>query len=238
MKNIQAISFLFLILLLPSLCYSQNDDSFAFQEDCNWKLMWKKEIETLKGKKLIFLNYSCRKIGEFQSRLIVNKQRDNKYTLSKYEQVFKFNTIMGNSYFEEPVFFEYKPINDTSYKQFFVLQDIQFGTGNYKKEWIFHIHSNGEINEVNFIVNPVVTKLELNPKEGVWKPGSKYFKNDSLYHIHYIWNEGDGNCCPSAGRVTTNYDIVKVDSNEYIYQVRNYERVPYVHPIDANKYDE
>ena len=82
------------------------------------------------------------------------------------------------------------------------------GTGHFVKESVFAIRSDNTLAEVAF---PTVAgvKVQLKPGEGVWKGVSTRLSDDKLEFEYYIWNEGDANCCPTAGSVTGTFKISK-----------------------------
>ena len=75
---------------------------------------------------------------------------------------------------------------------------------------------------VGLEVEPAVEwyKRELKQGEGVWKGTALSFSDDKIEFEFYIWNEGDANCCPTAGKVRGTYKIVK--ENTYDSQKRTW----------------
>jgi hypothetical protein len=65
--------------------------------------------------------------------------------------------------------------------------------------------------------------LKLAAGEGVWKGFDKTFREQDLRFACFIWKEGDGNCCPSAGLVKGKYTII---GNEMRYASWTRSRVP------------
>jgi hypothetical protein len=157
---------------------------------------------------------------------------------SENKLIFEKKSEMGNSDFAKLKFFNTIPQGDSVPQQFFYLNDQQLGTGAYKLEWIYHISANNMVCEVPLRPNPTIAKLKLNSGEKRYKPGFIVARDDTLYHVSYIWNDGDGNCCPNAGRVTGTMRIYRDPDNpgRFYRQFINMERVPYSHPVDQTKY--
>jgi HEAT repeat protein len=78
------------------------------------------------------------------------------------------------------------------------------GTGAEHTDDLFRIESGA----LHIIATPQGLPLTLASKEGVWKGLGQIFKDDELEFEFGIYNEGDANCCPTAGLVTGTYDIV------------------------------
>jgi len=85
---------------------------------------------------------------------------------------------------------------------------VYSGTGHSVTESVFAIGSENTLAEVVF-PNVVGVNVELKPGEGVWKGVSTKLSDDKLEFEYYIWNEGDANCCPTAGSVTGTFKISK-----------------------------
>jgi hypothetical protein len=85
---------------------------------------------------------------------------------------------------------------------------VYSGTGHSVTESVFAIRSDNTLAEVVF-PNVVGVNVELKPGEGVWKGVSTRLSDDKLEFEYDIWNEGDANCCPTAGSVTGTLKISK-----------------------------
>jgi len=60
---------------------------------------------------------------------------------------------------------------------------------------------------VKFVAPAGAYKKQLAKGENVWKGEFNSFKDDNATFEFFIWKDGDGNCCPSAGRVTGSYGL-------------------------------
>lgn len=82
----------------------------------------------------------------------------------------------------------------------------QGGTGNFHLEYYFVFDSKIGM-PVRLSLEPIDAKLkELLPEgRAVWKGGG--FDIATLRYEHSVWQKGDGNCCPSAGRVSMKLTI-------------------------------
>jgi HEAT repeat protein len=78
------------------------------------------------------------------------------------------------------------------------------GTRYQHEDEFFRIESGGLVK----LESPEGLPLKLAPGEGVWKGFVESFKDDKLEFRFGIWNEGDANCCPTAGWVQGTYTIV------------------------------
>ncbi len=82
------------------------------------------------------------------------------------------------------------------------------GTGAFRDDLVFHLQSEGRMDRVQ-IENPIEGYARLfedqafnhDVNESVWKGVQFDFTvSPPTFHFH-IWQDGDGNCCPSAGQV-------------------------------------
>lgn len=80
------------------------------------------------------------------------------------------------------------------------------GTGGFAEENVFALNRDNSLEPVKMNTE---AKIELRPGEGVWKGTMNRFSDSRLSFEYYIWNEGDANCCPTAGRVTGTYKLTK-----------------------------
>ena len=109
-------------------------------------------------------------------------------------------------------FEEIKPIRFEN-RLYLHIPMMQTGTGHFREDSFYHLGDRCELAEVNIEYASEWFKDKLNPGEGVWKGEMLLFDNDRLSYTFYIWNDGDGNCCPSAGKVTGTYKFI-VDSED------------------------
>ncbi|HEY5616063.1 MAG TPA: hypothetical protein VIL52_08560 [Bacteroidota bacterium] len=106
------------------------------------------------------------------------------------------------------------------------------GTGNYHEDTLFVVHPDGEIQGVYFEPAPNGCEHLLTEKEAVWKGEMNNFSDDAMEFVFAIWNtEIDANCCPTAGRVTGTYKLVRQQGSRpntmmYKIMVDTFQRVP------------
>ncbi|HRI87068.1 MAG TPA: hypothetical protein PLJ47_17295 [Candidatus Hydrogenedentes bacterium] len=65
------------------------------------------------------------------------------------------------------------------------------------------------IQEVEYLLPPAPFKLRLEKGQGYWKGDTTSFGSEGLFFTNYIYNQGDGNCCPSGDKVTGTLKVVK-----------------------------
>lgn len=93
----------------------------------------------------------------------------------------------------------------------FVHVQLQYtGTGGIHEDFVFHLSPAGALEPVEFVDAATWFQPRLRKGEGVWKGVFYAFADDTLPFQFSIWNDGDGNCCPTAGRVTGRYTITAV----------------------------
>lgn len=80
------------------------------------------------------------------------------------------------------------------------------GTGSHFYEKYFVIDPDNGL-PVTLDMSSIESTLKelLPPKHGIWKGGA--FSLENLSYISPVWNEGDGNCCPSGGRIEMKFTI-------------------------------
>jgi hypothetical protein len=105
------------------------------------------------------------------------------------------------SYFDQVTSFRYKD------NQFLHVPLIYTGTGHIRKDRIYCVLPSIALQEITFQPAPEGFSKHLKKGEGIWKGENDYFSDERLAFEFYIWKEGDGNCCPSAGKVTGTYKI-------------------------------
>lgn len=84
------------------------------------------------------------------------------------------------------------------------------GTGALHDDELLHLGTTGDLTPVAFIQAPDALASTLAPGEGVWKGAFYDFADDQLKFEFFVWRQGDGNCCPSGGRVTGTYALHEV----------------------------
>ncbi|HRT05507.1 MAG TPA: hypothetical protein P5204_07395 [Kiritimatiellia bacterium] len=81
------------------------------------------------------------------------------------------------------------------------------GTGNFYDEYYWLLNNDTGLPEaIDLSPIDVAIKKILPEKCGVWKGGGLNFEN--LSYSSGVWQEGDGNCCPTAGRIDLILDLV------------------------------
>lgn len=78
------------------------------------------------------------------------------------------------------------------------------GTGFQHEDKYFRAGKGGLVP----LKTPQGLPVHLAAKEGVWKGSALHLTDDHLDFQFWIWNEGDANCCPTAGTVIGTYTIV------------------------------
>ena len=230
------MSLCLLWLLSASTNGEETDNDIVYTDSLGqWYLGWVEPYRSAYGQDLLAMCFTNEQTTEGLIRIHV-KSRDG---LDTYRQtVFTKRTEFYESYFEPLKFFEYQPNRDTAVYQFFLLTEIEYGTGSYKNEAFYVVTPDGEVRDLPFRANENLRKPKLGEGESVKKSGRYFLCPDNLLYVYYIWNKGDGNCCPTAGRVSTTLEIFRdsLDGSFYMQPVET-ERVPYVHPVDEGKYD-
>lgn len=81
------------------------------------------------------------------------------------------------------------------------------GTGGLHEDEILHLRPDGGLEPVTFGQAQEALAARLAPGEGIWKGAGYEFADDRLAFEVHVWKDGDGNCCPTAGRITGTYTI-------------------------------
>ncbi|MGH2568018.1 MAG: hypothetical protein ACRDGA_06730 [Bacteroidota bacterium] len=162
---------------------------------------------------------------ERPDRIVLWKDIGQFYTeFASFESLYEEFAIISS--FEEPWVFTYQG------ERFLHIQETFSGTGYYHKDSIFVVHPNGEIQGVLFEPAPKGCEQLIQEKEAVWKGEQNDFTDDAMEFVFYIWNtETDANCCPTAGKVTGTYKLVKhqppgASTATYTIMVDTFERMP------------
>lgn len=82
------------------------------------------------------------------------------------------------------------------------------GTAFLHEDTFFWIAPDLTLHKVGFQAAPEGYLNQLKKGEGIWKGEMNKFTNDKMEFEFFIWNEGDGNCCPTAGHVKGEYKLV------------------------------
>ena len=135
----------------------------------------------------------------------------------------------ADSRFDEPVFF--RPVLEGAKEKedLIAISEVNYGTGQLRREHIFRFEPNGGMEPVEFVAAWEWFQQRLQPGEGIWKDGENEFGGAEMKFAFYIWREGDGNCCPTAGKVTGTYGLER-EGGKYRIIVKSFERRPYRHP--------
>ena len=145
----------------------------------------------------------------------------------KYKRLKKLTG--ETSFFEKPNFFWAEVEGQKAKQQLLQITEVWPGTGHFIKEHIFLISLGTNpldlMVPVRFVPAPDSYKEKLKPGEGVWKGGTNSFDDNGLFFTFYIWNERDGNCCPTGGKVVGQYSLKKL-GNEFEISARDFKRSP------------
>jgi HEAT repeat protein/uncharacterized protein YecT (DUF1311 family) len=131
------------------------------------------------------------------------RKTDDRYAIAK-EMTAGEN---DGAYFDQVSAFSYNITRDQR-EQFIHVPLIFSGTGHYREDTIYCILPDLSLQEIVIEPAPDWFADKLKPGEGVWKGEILSLSSDKLEFEFYIWNEGDANCCPTAGRVKGTYKIV------------------------------
>lgn len=122
----------------------------------------------------------------------------------------KFRELLVLEAEENPEFSYFERVTSFRYKgnQFIHVPLIYTGTGHLRKDRIYCVLPSMALQEIAFQPAPETFSKHLKKGEGVWKGENDFFSDERLAFEFYIWKERDGNCCPSAGKVTGTYKII------------------------------
>jgi len=85
-----------------------------------------------------------------------------------------------------------------------VTHDLVSGTGNFYVEEYWTFDNQGPIPLDQGIIDETLKKL-LPKEKSVWKGGG--FDIGKMCYAQSVWQDGDGNCCPSAGKVQIKFAL-------------------------------
>lgn len=142
---------------------------------------------------------------------------DPDYTVSIYLKVGdKFDRLLrleGNCIYAAES--DWVEIDDNGRASILRIKERYYGTAAFVEERIFRVLPDFDPNskrrvkleKVEFVRPDASYKSQLREGEGVWKGVQSVLDHHGMAFEFYIWNRGDANCCPSAGRVTGRYNI-------------------------------
>ncbi len=164
--------------------------------------------------------------GQYKSLARIYVKEDKGYRLIKEIQT-------ELSYFKEPQFIWYKLSDDDRLGLFHIVSVTQ-GTGYITTESLFNvtvIDNQVALQEIQFTPAPQLLDdtLDKTKGEGVWKGPKSDFRADGLFFEFYIWQKGDGNCCPTAGYVKGEYKLENLGDtfdSQWMVGVKSWERFP------------
>jgi hypothetical protein len=120
------------------------------------------------------------------------------------------------SYFLKPTVV-WAAVKGEDREQLIQITEVYYGTGHFAEEHVFTIvvmpagdlkfAPDLKLDEVEFVPADASFKEHLAKGEGVWKGVTSTFTDHGLFFDFAIWKDGDGNCCPSAGKVTGAYKL-------------------------------
>jgi hypothetical protein len=114
----------------------------------------------------------------------------------------KLLKTMTSDRFERPTLFRYHGEN------FVHVSTTPAGSGGFVTDTIFWIAPDATMHEIEFENAAQNFEGEVDPQETVLGGGGVNCNGGKLTFEFYIANYTDAHCCPTAGRVTGNYEIV------------------------------
>lgn len=153
-------------------------------------------------------------LEKYHSRAAVYRKVDGGFRL----QAAWFSGVSAR--LGKPRFFDVKV--DGAYTRLLWMPGLYYGTGAYRWDSVFELDRKKGMKPVEFEPAPIgyarlhkagVAEAVMLEGEGVWKgewnvihrPSMVY--GDHISFTFYIWNEGDGNAAPTAGRVDGTYKV-------------------------------
>ena len=110
---------------------------------------------------------------------------------------------MNSEGFEKPVLFSYHGEN------FVLVSTTPAGSGGFVSDTVFWIAPDATMHEIDFEDAAGAYEKNVDAQEMVLAGGSGVnCTGGRLTFEFYIANDGDPHCCPTAGKVTGNYEIV------------------------------
>jgi hypothetical protein len=111
-------------------------------------------------------------------------------------------------WFDPPVWFHHRVVDSSATPRFVAVTRWYDGTGRFHTPRIWSLDAHGGLQPVDFVPAPKTYAPRLAAGEEVAKGESDRFADDELSYAFDIWNHGDANCCPTAGRVTGTYRVL------------------------------
>ncbi len=85
------------------------------------------------------------------------------------------------------------------------------GTAALTTEHVYEVfwHDNLKLRPVHFVPAAKAYVPYLKPGEEIRQGTKTWFLADGLFFEFFVWNEEDANCCPTAGKVSGTYRLVR-----------------------------
>ena len=120
----------------------------------------------------------------------------------------------GQSWIKEPTAVWYTPGEDTkNWYKFIHITQVHPGTGHFLTEYVFVVERK-RLRKVIFVRAPETLKGIIGESQGMWKGEGNTFARDEITFGTSVYNEHDGNCCPSGGTITGTYKVFKEHRGE------------------------
>ena len=113
-----------------------------------------------------------------------------------------------SGWFEAPRWFRHDVVDSDRGVQFVAVARGVDGTGAFHDEHVWSIDHRGVVTPVDFVPAPKSYTPALAAGEQICKGEGDHFADGLLTFVFEIWKPGDGNCCPTAGRVTGTYRVL------------------------------
>lgn len=131
----------------------------------------------------------------------------------KYFRLLK-QVRAGQSWIKEPTAVWYTPGEDTKrWHKFIHITQVHLGTGHFITEYVFVVERQ-HLREVIFVRAPETLKGIIGDSQGIWKGEGNTFSRDEITFGTHVYNEKDGNCCPTGGTITGTYKVFKEHRGE------------------------
>lgn len=133
-----------------------------------------------------------------------------------------------NSYFYN--FVDSIWIQDYQDYTFFIAHLVNSGTGHMHKDCVYYINpSTCTLQQVRVVRATAIYEesIGLTGNRMIWKGEDRFWSNDNIHSIFYIWNEYDPNCCPTHGEVLANYELEVLPNDELVLLPKAFYFTPY-----------
>ncbi len=136
-------------------------------------------------------------------------------------------------YLEKP--FVFTRLIGTAEHRFLFVPGRYPGTGHHRANAVYHLEHDTP-RRASFEPAPLgYQRLAaagdpgaiINNGEGVWKGEVNCGRGDELAFTFYIWNDGDGNANPTAGRVDGTYEIIRDDEGAWSIRIGEFKRIDF-----------